>query len=194
MNDIVVKDLCKNFGEKRVLNRFSAVFPAERVTCVMGKSGCGKTTLIQILLGLETPDAGSIMGVPERVSAVFQEDRLCEEFSAAGNIRLVTGGQVPQEQIVSCLSAFGLSGEAQTPVREMSGGMKRRVAIARAVLADGELLVMDEPFKGLDTGTRAAVAQELRRRFAGRTVILVTHSPEEAALFDAEVIRMEEIR
>lgn len=190
MKDIKVRNLSKSFGEKRVLSDFSATFPAGAATCVMGPSGCGKTTLLHILLGLEHADGGAIEGLPPRISAVFQEERLCEDFSAVTNVRLVTGRTVPDAEIESCLAAFGLAGSTRVPVRALSGGMKRRVAIARAVLAGGELLVLDEPFKGLDEGTRRLVADEVKRRTAGRTVVMVTHDPAEAVLMDAGVVEM----
>lgn len=190
MSDLVIQGLNKRFGEKRVLEAYSATIRAGRVTCVMGPSGCGKTTLLHILMGLEQADSGTITGLPERISAVFQEDRLCEDFSAVSNIRLVTGKTVSEDEIMQCLSAFGLAGSEQVPVRELSGGMKRRVAIARAVLAEGELLILDEPFKGLDEATREAVATEMKRRIAGRTVLMVTHDPAEAVLMDADVLEM----
>ena len=190
MSDLVIQGLNKRFGEKRVLEAYSATIRAERVTCVMGPSGCGKTTLLHILMGLEKADSGTITGLPARISAVFQEDRLCEDFSAVSNIRLVTGKTVSEDEIMQCLSAFGLAGSEQVPVRELSGGMKRRVAIARAVLAEGELLILDEPFKGLDEATREAVATEMKRRIAGRTVFMVTHDPAEAVLMDADVLEM----
>ncbi len=190
MKDIEVKHLYKNFGEKRVLEDFSAIFRAGRISCVMGPSGCGKTTLLNILLGLERTDRGTITGLPGRMSAVFQEERLCEDFSAVTNVRLVTGKSVSDEEIARCLSSLGLSGSTHVPVRELSGGMKRRVAIARAVLAEGELLILDEPFKGLDEATRETVAAEMRRRTIGKTVVMVTHDPAEAMMMEAEVIEM----
>lgn len=190
MKNIEVRDLTKRFGEKRVLEGFSAIFPAGATTCVMGPSGCGKTTLLHILLGLEHADSGSIDGLPPRISAVFQEERLCEDFTAVTNVRLVTGRAVTDTEIERCLAAFGLAGSTRVPVRELSGGMKRRVAIARAVLAEGDLLVLDEPFKGLDEGTRRLVADEVKRRTAGRTVVMVTHDPAEAVMMDAGVMEM----
>jgi len=81
-NDIVIKSLTKSFGDKAVLSDFSAVIPGGKATCLMGPSGAGKTTLVNIILGLVKPDGGSISGVPEKISAVFQEDRLCEGFTA----------------------------------------------------------------------------------------------------------------
>lgn len=190
MRDFTVRGLQKRFGEKRVLEDFSAVFPAGQVTCVMGPSGCGKTTLLNILLGLEKADGGSVTGIPDRISAVFQEERLCEDFSAVTNVRMVTGKAVKPEEIEACLRALGLEGSLYSPVRELSGGMKRRVAIARALLAEGELLILDEPFKGLDEGTRAAVVEEMKNHILDRTVIMVTHDPQEAALMGADILEM----
>ncbi len=188
--DIVVSRLYKSFGDKPVLRDFSAVFPGGALTCLMGPSGCGKTTLLRILMGLEKADAGSVTGLPRRLSAVFQEDRLCEGFSAVSNIRPVTGRSIPAAVIESHLLALGLGGSLSLPVREFSGGMKRRVALARAVLARWELLFLDEPFKGLDEDTRRAAAAYLREHTAGRTVIMVTHDPAEVELTGGRLLRM----
>ena len=96
------------------------------------------------------------------------------------------------EQEMAALSALLLDGEAQTkPVSELSGGMRRRVAIARALLAESELILMDEPFKGLDEGTRETVITYVKEMTVGRTVILVTHDEEDAAALSARVVRME---
>lgn len=191
MTDIVVHDLQKRYGKLTVLNGFSAVFPAGEITCIMGRSGCGKTTLLRLLLGLEKPSGGEITGLPARMSAVFQQDRLCEELSAFGNVRLVAPRRTADE-IRAALSALLLDGEAQTkPVSELSGGMRRRVAIARALLAESELILMDEPFKGLDEGTRETVITYVKEMTVGRTVILVTHDEEDAAALSARVVRME---
>ena len=190
MTDIVVRNLKKRYGELTVLDGFCAVFPAGEITCIMGRSGCGKTTLLRLLLGLERPDDGEITGLPARMSAVFQEDRLCEELSAYGNVRLVAPKRT-DEEIRAALAALLLDDEAQKkPVSELSGGMRRRVAIARALLAEGELILMDEPFKGLDDGTREVVIAYVGAMVAGRTVILVTHEEEDAAALAAPVLRM----
>ena len=189
--NIVIESLNKSFGEKKVLQNLCAEFAEGKVTALMGPSGCGKTTLLRILLGLEQADSGRITGVPENRSAVFQENRLFEAFSAVDNLRAVMGKTVSPEHIEKELRALGLAGSLHSPVRSLSGGMKRRVALARAVLFPGwGLLVLDEPFKGLDEDTRASVAAWLRERIAGRTVIAVTHDPDEPLLLGGENVRI----
>lgn len=189
MTDVVMKNIRLSFGDKRIWEDFSAVFPAGRVTCLMGPSGCGKTTLLRILLGLLPPDGGTVTGRPERLSAVFQEDRLCEALTPAANVRLVTGGSVPAAETETLLRRLGLGDSLRTPARELSGGMRRRTALARALLAPGwELLALDEPFKGLDAETRRRTAELIREYGAGKTVVLVTHDPEEAALLGGAIL------
>ena len=190
MEEILVRGLCKRFGEKVVLQDFSARFTSGQTTCVMGRSGCGKTTLLNILMGFVSPDAGQVTGVPPHLSAVFQEDRLLDSFSARANIAFVLP-QLTAKLLGHHLEAVGLAQDAGRPVRELSGGMRRRVAILRAVLADGDLLLLDEPFKGLDEATRASVAAYLRAETAGRTVIMVTHDPDEVALMGGSLLKME---
>lgn len=191
MTDIVIKGLSKSFEGKKVLDSFDAVFPSGKITCLMGDSGCGKTTLLNILLGFSQADSGSIEGMPEKVGVVFQEDRLCEDFNAASNIMLATGKRYSRAEIYRFLEKLGLSGIENQPVREFSGGMKRRVAIARALLFDCELIIFDEAFKGLDEDTKDLVLRCARECCAGKTVISVTHDPKEAESFGDLVIRME---
>ncbi len=191
--DIEVKNVYKSFENKPVLKGFSAHFPAGEMTCVMGPSGYGKTTLLNLIMGLMQPDSGSITGVPEKISAVFQEDRLCEDFSAVGNVRAVTGKRVPAAQIEAHLKELGLNDSMYVPVRTLSGGMRRRVALARAVLYGGDLLVLDEAFKGLDEETKRITMDYLRTHAKGKTVIAVTHDAEEAAYLGGNLIRMEAV-
>lgn len=186
MSDIILKNIEKSFEGKEVLKNFSATFPACRVSCIMGSSGCGKTTLLNILLGLQKADSGSVEGLPDRISALFQEDRLCEDFSAESNVRLTSARGVTREEIAEALTELGLGSDLKTPVRELSGGMKRRVAIARTMLAEGELVIMDEPFRGLDGENRRRAAEFVLRRLDGRSLIFVTHDEEDIALLGAE--------
>lgn len=189
--DITVKNINKRFGSKRVIEDFSAVFKEGGTTCIMGPSGCGKTTLLFMLMGLIAPDSGTIEGVPERISAVFQEDRLCEPFNAIANVRLACPPSVNREEIVRHLSKIGLEESLSVPVRDLSGGMRRRVAVVRAILAGGDALFFDEPFKGLDAELKNDVIRYVRENTAGKTVIIVTHDEVEASGIDGDVIRME---
>ena len=191
MTDIRISHLSKAFDGKAVLRQFSAVIPTGSVTAVMGPSGSGKTTLLRILMGLERADSGEITGLDGlKLSAVFQEDRLMEQLTAVQNIRLVSPA-VTAAQALALLGALRMDAPADQPVRELSGGMKRRVALARALLAPYDLLLLDEPFKGLDEDTRAHVMGVVRDAVRGKTVVLVTHDPLEAEALDASVIRLE---
>ncbi len=188
--DIIMTGLHKRFGEKRVLCDFSATLPGGEMTVVMGPSGCGKTTLLQMLMGFLRPDKGQVQGMPHHKSAVFQEDRLCEDFSAVSNVQMVCGRKVPESEIVSHLERLDLAGSLRQPVRELSGGMRRRVAIVRAMLAPADIIFLDEPFKGLDEQTRDKVLQYVLAQTCGRTVVAVTHSREEAEALGGVLLRM----
>ena len=190
MTDIIVSHLNKAFDGKQVLRGFSAVFPAGQTTAVMGYSGVGKTTLLRILMGLETADGGSITGMQgAKLAVVFQEDRLLEFMSPVGNIRL-TAPSLSEETIRRELAAMELDDCMAQPVRELSGGMRRRVAILRALLAEGDVLLLDEPFKGLDEATKARVIERTRALSQGKTVILVTHDKREAAAMGAGIVEV----
>ena len=153
--DVTTENLSVSFGEKQVLRALSLTFPAGSCTAVMGPSGCGKTTLLRVLMGLEKTYTGCVSGVPEKRSAVFQEDRLQDFYSALMNLRLTLPG-VKSDALLRELALLGLTeDDARKPAQSLSGGMKRRVALARAMLADSDIVFLDEPFKGLDETTRA---------------------------------------
>lgn len=189
-----IEGLCKAYGQKTVLRGFSHNFPPAGVVALMGPSGCGKTTLLRLIAGLERPDSGALHLPPGiRLSMVFQEDRLLPTLDARGNILAVLGKPTRENIALAdyCLACCGLAGEERRYPAELSGGMRRRVAIARAVAYGGGLLLLDEPFRGLDAATRALVADFALRgeSAAKRLTLLVTHSQEEAALAD-EVLRL----
>lgn len=182
----------KSFGNNTVLSNFSHEFAESKTTAILGKSGCGKSTLLNILMGLMSPDSGDVI-CPEgsKISAVFQEDRLCENLTASANIRLVTGRRFSKSEIAAELDKVGLSGCENKPVRTLSGGMKRRTALLRALLAEYDILFLDEPFKGLDSDTKRTVMEYCKEKTAGKTVILVTHDADECEFLADEVIRLE---
>ena len=190
MSDIILDSVSKSYEGKTVLNGMSLVFKEGEITCIKGPSGCGKTTLLRILAGLTQKDSGKISGIPERISCVFQENRLCEDFSVLSNIKLVCEKDISGEEIIKNLDSVGLGDNINTPVKELSGGMKRRVALVRAVLSKGELLILDEPFKGLDDDTREDVTKYLLEGQNKRTVIMVTHDPEEVEMLGGRLITL----
>ena len=175
---IKITNLSKRFGDNKVLDGFSAEIPDGEITCVMGPSGCGKTTLLNIILGLLPADGGSVEGLPKDISAVFQENRLFDDFSVSDNIKAVLPDK--KRDVLPGIEAMGLKDFAKAPVSSLSGGMKRRVAILRAIESNSPLVIMDEPFKGLDEKTKEDVISYTLSRLKGRTVIVVTHDPEEA--------------
>ena len=136
--DLVIAHVSKDYGRGPVLRDVSLTVRQGETVCLMGPSGLGKTTLLRCIAGLETPDAGAVTGVPRRLGYVFQEDRLCDNFSAVANIRLVTGRTLPEKAILQHLEELGLSDSVRLPVSQLSGGMRRRVAIARAVCCGPE--------------------------------------------------------
>ncbi|MGM9605109.1 MAG: ATP-binding cassette domain-containing protein [Faecousia sp.] len=181
--DILIRDISKSYGESRVFSHFSWEIPQGSCCAVMAPSGVGKTTLLRLLLGLEKPDSGQILGVPSSKAALFQEDRLFPRFSALKNIRMAVPG-CSREQAETVLSMLGLMDCCDKPVSTLSGGQARRVALARALVHPGELLALDEPFTGLDEASRTKAAEAIRRCRHGRTLILVTHRQEDLPLLE----------
>ncbi len=185
MSDIIITDLCKSFGDKKVLDNFSCTIENGQFSCLMSPSGSGKTTLLRIMLGLENADSGSISGLENaKISAVFQENRLLEHLSGSANIRLVCP-ELSEQAISRAMSDFGLKDSINQPVSQLSGGMKRRVSLLRALLFDCDLLLMDEPFKGLDETLKKQIIQFAKDCCIGKTVLLITHDAEEARAFGA---------
>lgn len=183
--DIVVNHLWKSYDGAAVLADFSCRIPQGSCCALLAPSGAGKTTLLRLLLGLEQPDTGEITGVPHRCAAVFQEDRLFPGLCAVSNVTAATS--CSRGEATALLSRLGLEDESQKkPVRLLSGGQARRVSLARALLAKGELLILDEPFTGLDDGTRQLCAAAIRDYRQGRTLLAVTHNLGDLPLLGIE--------
>ena len=142
---------------------------------LVGPSGIGKTTLLRVLLGLETPDSGTVNGDKFRWTAVFQENRLLEGLDAEGNLRFVLGANYNAAAAQALLEELGLGDVGKKKVRDYSGGMQRRLALARALLAPSDALALDEPFTGLDAENREAAMRAILRAAETKIVILSTH-------------------
>ena len=156
-------------------------------------SGWGKTTLLRILMGLDTPTAGRVRGVG-RAAAVFQEDRLCPQLPALQNVTLVLPGSEKQYkgQIEAEFQQLGMDTAALAlPAARLSGGHKRRTALLRALWAPSDTLLLDEPFTGMDPDTLPAAAALLRTRCGTKPVLLATHDREAIRLLGWPVIELE---
>ena len=189
--DIIINNLCKSYNGNRVLKNLDAVIEHGKTTCLMGQSGAGKTTLLNILMGIENADSGEVTNLPYKKSAVFQENRLCESFSALTNVKLANDA-LSDKTISEHLSKVGLGDAVHQKVYTLSGGMKRRVSLVRAVLADKDILFLDEPFKGLDEETKETVTAYLLENTKDTTVIMVTHDIEEAEALGAKVLNLKD--
>lgn len=174
MMELRVEGLCKSYDGKTVLDNVS--FTASiGVTRLLGPSGIGKTTLLRVLLGLETPDSGTVNGDKFRWTAVFQENRLLEGLDAEGNLRFVLGANYNAAAAQALLEELGLGDVGKKKVRDYSGGMQRRLALARALLAPSDALALDEPFTGLDSENREAALRAILRAAETKIVLLSTH-------------------
>ena len=174
MMELRVEHLCKRYGENAVLDDISFIARVG-VTRLLGPSGIGKTTLLRVLLGLETPDSGTVNGDKFRWTAVFQENRLLEGLDAEGNLRFVLGANYNAAAAQALLEELGLGDVGKKKVRDYSGGMQRRLALARALLAPSDALALDEPFTGLDAENREAAMRAILRAAETKIVLLSMH-------------------
>ncbi len=197
---IKLENISKKFGEKIVFDGFSYVFPDRGFVAITGKSGVGKTTLLRMIMGLETPDSGEVRfctvgGMPEKscvkISAVFQEDRLLEQDTVLENILFVMDGKKENKErnikkAKEILAGLGLEKETNGLAVNLSGGMKRRVAVARCLAVDADVYIMDEPTKGLDDDLREITLELIHGMTdkRGRLLIMVTHERDEARGFN----------
>ena len=183
------------------------------------KSYNGKTTMFRLILGLEKPDSGvmlfgtsagdtgnndikassgmvsksdpcRIRGMRPLISAVFQENRLLEGYTAIENLRFALGKRYSSEALTAYLLRLLPEDALNKPVCEFSGGMKRRVAILRAILAPTDIILMDEPFTGLDADTRQLTIDLVKELCAGKLLIIATHAEDDAELLGAKIIHL----
>ena len=185
-----LRDVTLAFGEKTVLQRCSLALGVGEHLALMGPSGCGKTTLLRCALGLQLPDSGTVTCDFQRASAVFQEPRLLPWRNALDNVLAVTGkAQAAPENALQWFEKLEIAEAAALYPEELSGGMQQRVSIARAMAAQPDFLVLDEPFKGLDEALRERVLALLNGSLKQTAVLLATHSEEEALALGCRILR-----
>jgi NitT/TauT family transport system ATP-binding protein len=191
---VQVKNLNKSFGDNKVLVNLNLNFEKNKITVVTGPSGCGKTTLLNIISGIEKPDSGEVILKDHSISFIFQEDRLIPDLTVYKNIEFVLKSTLTEQEskpiIEKYLELVKMTEAKDKYPEQLSGGMKRRVAVARAFAYRSDLLIMDEPFKGLDEKLKKEIIDEFLRIYNQdkRTIILVTHDMDEAVFLGDSII------
>ncbi len=179
--ELVIKDLSCEFGDTGIY-------------AIMGPSGKGKTTLFSLISGLLKPASGSISGNTEKLSAVFQDSVLLPWMTALENVNFVLGGKKNTLPIArDALCSVGLGGSENKYPEELSGGMQRRTALARALAYDGDIYLLDEPFTGLDTEIKSDIMKQIKDIGKSKLVLLITHDLSEALECTAEIVNFDEI-
>ncbi len=197
--DNEVRDLRKAYGDTLVLGGLSLEFPEDSVTVILGPSGCGKTSLLNILAGLDADYEGELRGFRRgTISYLFQEDRLLPWLSARDNVAFALRGLMAMGKARTmageALSAVGLASSLESRPDALSGGMRRRVALARAFAYPSETMLLDEPFSSLDLRTRIAVMDLFLalRAADGRGAVVVTHDVREAIYLGDRIVTLSE--
>lgn len=188
---IRVKDIRKTYHDKVILDGVTFSAKQGEIIGIFGPSGEGKTTLLHILMGLIRFDSGSVTGISGKQAAVFQEDRLLENFNAVQNISFVTECSIDRihNELLSVIPDLDM----QKKVGQMSGGMKRRLCIVRALITDADFIYMDEPFKGLDEKNKERTIQYVLNHKNERTIFIVTHDKTELDRMGVnKIIRLKE--
>jgi len=196
---VQVKNLNKSFGSNKIFDNLNMNFEKNKITVITGPSGCGKTTLLNIISGIEKPDSGEVVSNSRSISYIFQEDRLLPDLTVYKNIEFVLKSTMTTEEMKPVIEKYidlvKLKEARDKYPSQLSGGMKRRVAVARAFAYRSDLLLMDEPFKGLDDRLKKEIIDEFLRiyRQDKRTVIFVTHDMREAEILGDTIYSLEKI-
>ncbi|MBQ9827979.1 MAG: ATP-binding cassette domain-containing protein [Lachnospiraceae bacterium] len=184
---ITIKDLHFGYeGQPAVFKGFNARIETGEHIYLKGSSGSGKTTFLRLITGLEKPSGGSIYNDASSISPVFQEDRLIEYMTAAENIRF--GNRRDASGIIGDMHIEHL---LDKKIPELSGGEKRRIAIARALAHGGDLLILDEPFNGIDEENITVCVDAIKKHAGESTIIMATHHPEQAEKLNCRVLEIE---
>ncbi|MGN0375565.1 MAG: ATP-binding cassette domain-containing protein [Butyrivibrio sp.] len=182
---IIINNLNIKYDNKIVLKGLNLTVQDGEHVAFTGPSGIGKTSFINALMGLVPYEGDIILPSGSRISTVFQEDRLFEGLSVYRNIKMVCDRQ-NSDNIKEYIINAGL--EPDSKVYALSGGMKRRTSILRAILSPFDILILDEPFKGLDTVTKSDIMSMVQKKASQKTMLLITHDPSEALYFNSRII------
>ncbi len=182
-----IEDLLATYNEDVIIDGLSYTFENGKNYAITGSSGIGKTTLLNIISGLKKPTRGNVTLENEKLSYIFQEPRLFPWLTAVENVKLVCGSAEKASSLIDTLIK-DIDAKEKYP-SELSGGMKQRIAIARALSYDGDIILMDEPFKGLDAELKDDVRRFVFEYLKDKTVILVTHDHDDLVYCDT-VLKM----
>lgn len=187
---IELKNVSFSYSEKQILNDFNLTVESGECVCLSSPSGGGKTTVFRLIAGLEVPQSGTVTA-PERLSVVFQEDRLIPRMSVKKNVLLALSKD-RHAYTLDLLSRVGLGDVLNTSVTALSGGMKRRAAIVRALGFGGDALLLDEPFNGIDSQNKRVIAEIIKAEVLdkGIPVLISTHVAEDAELLGARTVEL----
>ena len=174
-----LKNICFSYGEQEILRDVSLRLDCGERMAITGPSGCGKTTLLRIADGLLTASCGSVSNDFKRTAIMFQEPCLLPWLTAEENVSLVLNDADAQESATEWLSRFGLQDALNKKPHELSGGMRQRVALARTMAYNGDLILLDEPFKALDEESKNSAIRTVSE-YTNAAIILVTHDKSDA--------------
>lgn len=166
------KNVYKSFDKDVIKDLNFQIKKGEKIALV-GSSGIGKTTIVNLILGIEIPDRGEIDNSFKKISVVFQENRLIDELSSLDNLKMIS--EEDEEKLIYILKELGID-DLKKKVSTLSGGMKRRVAIARGIVFEGDLLILDEPIQGLDEENRKLVIKKILKNYEDKSILLITHN------------------
>ena len=190
------KNVSFAYKDKKVLDNLSFTLDKGEILAIMGPSGCGKTTLLSLAAGLLKPTDGEIITGAKRISYAFQEPRLFPWLTVEENLQAVLRERKSAEELSALLHSLGLDDCEHLYPKQLSGGMKARVSLARACVFDGDLFLLDEPFSALDEELRLSVIDTVatRLRERGASALLVTHQASDAERIADRILRLSPIQ
>lgn len=194
--NIIIDNISKKFNDKQVLKGISLKIPKGIKTALLGPSGSGKTTLLRIIAELDKPDSGYIKGVSQKDTAyMFQEPRLFPWLSAIENIACVINKShtTALKEAAVWLEKIKLQHDGSKYPSELSGGMSRRIALARTLVYNKPLILLDEPFYGMDAKLKSEIIMLVKEETINRTVIFITHDLSEADVFADNIVNLNEV-